>query len=337
MRVTGFGFRSGLFYLTMVTAFVATPYSNLFFLLLAFLTLAWLSSAWSTPRNLRGVAAKAVAFEPLPAGSEQQLSIELETLRSPGRRRFQIEVVVELAEGARACGQIAVLDGRATLSLRVPPLARGLYEVRGAWIASSYPLGILEARTALAGVDELVVYPVPAERGDPRGGAGGRGAADTLAEVLGETLASQGDLQPAGLRDFTERDELRSVHWRATARRGTLVVREWEGGGGRGLELQLDRRTDAEALELALAQISAVVALAREQKELLVLSSQGLQATYGEGHRPWREALRFLAGAGRLPSDGPAPPQVSPSVVRLPLAGSRTPRRPNTEEARRAG
>ena len=40
MRPTRFGIKSVVFYLVMLGAFFAAPYSNLFFLLLAFLTLA---------------------------------------------------------------------------------------------------------------------------------------------------------------------------------------------------------------------------------------------------------------------------------------------------------
>ena len=53
-----------------------------------------------------------------------------------------------------------------------------------------------------------------------------------------------------------------------------------------------------------------------EAKEAMY--SQGLSATFGEGHRPWSEALRFLACAELVASDGPAPPATSPSVARLP-------------------
>lgn len=311
MRLTGFGLRAGLFYVTMLLAFVATPYSNLFFLLLSFLTLLWLACAWWTPRNLRGVRASLSHVEPIACDGPASFSIDVE---GSARRHMQVAAEIWLESGARAFGQVAVLEGRSTLRVQVPPLARGIHRVRKAYLASGYPLGLFEARQALEGLDELVVYPRPTERAETRGGG------DTLADVLGELPGGQGDLQPSGLRDHTDRDELRSVHWRASARRGSLVVKEWEGGGGSGLELLLDRRAESAALEQALSQISAVVAYARDNKELLVLTSQGLQATYGEGHRPWREALHFLAAAQALPANSPAPPPVSPSVTRLPAA-----------------
>ena len=100
------------------------------------------------------------------------------------------------------------------------------------------------------------------------------------------------------------------------------MVKEYEGGGGDGLEVLIDRRCDAEILEEALSIVSAVIGLARTNKEVLAIHSQGLQATFGEGHLPWYDALHFLAGADALAADAPPPPPVSPSVPRLPqLAG----------------
>ena len=48
----------------------------------------------------------------------------------------------------------------------------------------------------------------------------------------------------------------------------------------------------------------------------LTVHSQGMSATFGTDHEPWRELFRFLAAAA--PSQG-APPRVSPSVLRLPF------------------
>jgi uncharacterized protein (DUF58 family) len=108
------------------------------------------------------------------------------------------------------------------------------------------------------------------------------------------------------------------VAWKASARRGSFVIKEWEGGSGAGHEALLDRRTDPESLEQALSLLSALSLAAKEQKDLLTLHTQGLSATFGRQRRPWRELLTFLARAEALPDDAPAPPAVSPAVLRLP-------------------
>ena len=140
--------------------------------------------------------------------------------------------------------------------------------------------------------------------------------------MLGSNASSEGDLQPSGLRDHREGDSLRSVHWRASARRGKLVVLEWEGGGGEGLEVVLDRRCSSEILEEALSDLSALVLYAREAKEVLAIRSQDLNVTFGEGHEPFDRALYFMAEAQPIAADGQAPPSTSPTVLRLPRRAS---------------
>lgn len=298
-------------YVVIVTAFLAAPYSNVMFLLVGFLTLQWVLCTLWTLANVRGVTAELSELPPVPAGAPTSIAA---TLRAPGRTRFQVTVELELEDGTRIAGALACLAREGRLELELPALPRGVHAVRRCLVSSSYPLGVMRARRVVPGPRELVVYPQPSALVTARSGS------RALAELLGSNAAGAGDLQPSSLRDHRDGDELRSVHWRATARRGSLVVREWEGGGGEGLEVVLDRRAEPEALEAALELLSALAQLARTNKELLALTSQGLQATYGDGHRPWSDALRYLAAAEALPADGPPPPPVSPSVTRLPLA-----------------
>jgi uncharacterized protein (DUF58 family) len=311
LRLTRLGIQTGLLYAALIGAFFATPYSNLFFLMLGFLTLQWvLGAAWSV-RNVRGVHVTLPAPEPMPAGAGQLLQATLEV---PARTRFQLVVELELDGGQRVAAQADMLQGVAEVVLQVPALPRGVHGLRRARVRSSYPLGLLEARRRLDAPRELVVYPAPSQL------VAARSAHEALAEALGSRGPGRGEVQPASLREHRPGDELRAVHWRASARRGALVVREWEGGAEQGLELLIDRRCEAEALEQALSLASAVVELARTHKETLRIHSQGLQATFGPGHHSWNDVLHFLAAAQPLPADGPAPPTVSPSTTRLPLA-----------------
>jgi uncharacterized protein (DUF58 family) len=235
-------------------------------------------------------------------------------LQVPGPTRYQLVVELELEGGQRARTQADVVAGTTGIVLRLPPLPRGVHQLRHACVRSSYPLGLFEARRRFEVPRELVVYPTPAPL------AAARSASEALADALGSGGRGRGDVQPASLRDHRREDGPRAVHWRASARRGALVVREWEGGAEQGLELLLDRRCEPALLEESLSLISALVEIARANKELLRLTSQGLDASFGPGRRPWIEALRFLAAAEPLAPDGPAPPPASPAVTRLPLA-----------------
>jgi len=306
---TGLGARTALFFLLLVAAFFAAPYANLFFLLLLFLSILGVSDLLAAHANLAGATGRVEEIEPMPAGAGGTAVAVV----SAGRRRWAVAVELEL-EGAGGTLRAALgqAEGEARLAIPVPELARGLYRVKAARLASIWPLGLWRARRSIAAPAEIVVYPAPLALATSRGAGGGVGE---LYDSLG---AAQGYLQPSELREYRPGDELRLVHWKASARRGTLVIKEWEGGTGSGHEVLLDLRATGEELEEGLSAVSALAQAAKEQKEVLTIHSQGLSATFGGSHRPWRELLRFLADAKPLPADGPAPPPVSPAVLRLP-------------------
>jgi uncharacterized protein (DUF58 family) len=311
VRPTALGVKSALFYLLLVTAFFAAPYANLFFLLLVFLTLLGVADALAARGNLAGAHGRVEEAAPMPAGAGGAIAASV----CAGRRRWAIGAELELEGAGTLRAAVGEATGEARLSVTVPPLARGVYRVRAARIASSWPLGLWHARRAVPAPFEIVVYPAPLALATSRGAGGGVGE---LYDLLG---AAQGFLQPSELREYRPGDELRLVHWKASARRGTLVIKEWEGGTGAGHEVVIDLRATAEELEEALSAVSALAHAAKEQKEVLTVHSQGLSATFGAAHRPWKELLRFLALAAPLPVSGPPPPLVSPAVLRLPRRG----------------
>jgi uncharacterized protein (DUF58 family) len=295
-----------LFWLLLLGAFFATSYFNLLFLLLVFLTVLGALNLFWTLANLAGVEAAVTEPEPVPAGAGGPFR----SLVSSGRRaRYGLRIVLELAGGGRIEGAAAVVRGDAVIEGRMPPLPRGLYAVRRARIVSDWPLGLCAVSKAVSAPARIVVYPAPAV---PAAAAGRGGEGEAAA------ARARGLLQPSGLREYRSSDEPRSIHWRASACRGTLVVKEWEGGLGEGAEVCLDRRAEPQALESALSVATALALAAREAKERLTLHSQGLSATYGRDHRPWNELLAWLAGADALPAGGPPPPPVAAEVLRLP-------------------
>jgi len=310
VRLTRFGLHGVVFYGVMLLAFFAAPYSNLFFLLLAFLTLLFAVGTHAALRNLRGLEGRLDGIDPVPTAQPVRVPLRID---APGRTRLQVRAVLELEGGERLHGVVDVLRTDAVVELSCGGLPRGVLAVRSAWLESVHPFGLVRVRRQVAPVpSELVVHPRPSAALE------GRSSHEALAELLGGGEHSSGELQPTSLRERRDGDDVRAIHWRASARRDRLVVREWEGEGGHGLEVVLDRRCTPEALEEALCIVSAMVVLARRGKETLRVHSQGMRATFGEGQRPWAEALRFLAAARPLPSDGEAPPATSPRVARLP-------------------
>jgi uncharacterized protein (DUF58 family) len=310
---TGLGVKAALFYLLLVAAFFAAPYANLFFLLLTFLTLLGLADALAARGNLRGATGRVEDSEPVASGTESSVTAVL----AAGSRRWALGVEVVLDGTTPLRATLGAVEGEAKLKVPVPPLARGVHPVRAARLVSTWPLGLWKARKSIPAPAEIVVYPAPSALSSSRGGGG----VGDLCDLLG---AGQGFLQPSSLREYRPGDELRTVHWKASSRRGSLVIKEWEGGTGSGHEVVLDLRAKGEEVEEGLRDLSALALAAKEQKEVLTVHSQGLSATFGSSHRPWRELLRFLAVARPLPVDGPPPPPASPAVLRLPRRGGRT-------------
>lgn len=307
MRPTALGVKAASFFVLLIAAFFATPYSNLFFLILAFLGVLGLANVWWTRGNLEGMTGEVAAIAPAPAGAPVPIGA---TVDAGGRARFGLTLALELEGGDTVRVPAGLVQGETHLAGRVAAMPRGVYPIRAARLESVYPLGLLRARRPLPAPAALVVYPAPAELPEKRDGA------DALGEMLGH-YGADGLLQPSGLREYQPGEDLRRVHWKASARRETPVIQEWEGGLGEGTELVLDRRTDPARLEEALSLVAALALAARDEKEALTLHTQGLSATFGSGHGTWDELLTFLAGADRLEAGAPPPPPAPPAVPRL--------------------
>ena len=105
---------------------------------------------------------------------------------------------------------------------RLVPAARGPLLLAGFRISTRFPFGLFAKACILECASEALVYPSVS-------GAGSLHALD-----VGEGEGMTGPPQPetgsevVGLRPFSPGDSMRRVHWRATLRRGTPVVRQSE-------------------------------------------------------------------------------------------------------------
>lgn len=297
MRPTHFGVKSLLFFAAITGAFYAAPYVNLFFLLLVFFGAHWVLCAWWTFSNLRGLEVVIQDPEPIPAGSTSALPW---AVLGP-RRRFGLTLGVELESGEHGHGELAFTGGAVGPKLRFPALARGIHRARRVTVSSTYPLGLLTRTVALDLRPTLHVYPDP---------IGSTTAADHLAmsapaEADSRHLGHQGRTQPAGLRPHLEGEPAGDIHWRASARRGSLVVNEWAADLSEERAVVLDRQAEGAALEERLSVAAAAILEARRDGAAIRLVSQGHDETYSASGVHWDQALRFLAGAETLRAGEP--------------------------------
>jgi len=103
----------------------------------------------------------------------------------------------------------------------IDPAPRGRYTLEAAELVIDDPLGLAEARVPLERTDTLLVYPRVYQLDGlftDAGTAGGDEGRALLHRTAGYDLHS--------IRDFQQGESLRRVHWRSTAKRRKLMVKE---------------------------------------------------------------------------------------------------------------
>lgn len=311
IRPSALGGKGLLLFAALEVAFLATNYSNLFFLMLAFCAvLGGLGVLWSW-RNLRGVQIVELTLPMAAAGSAREGAVELAVALGARRRRFDLEVAIEGEDGPEPVAWLPTCVGGARATCELPPRPRGVCAVERVRVTSTFPFGLFRARLRVPIELELVTHPAPAPNPTQRtGGAADASDDDGAAQRAGRGLAL------AGLREFRTGDAVADVHWRASARRGTAVVKERERDHSPTACAVLDRRCDATVLETALEHAAGMVLAARHRAPLRLLS-QDCDLLVDPERGGTRAALRWLAQAAPLPDDAPAPPP-SAGATRLP-------------------
>ena len=137
------------------------------------------------------------------------------------------------------------LPGReaATLAYRVRGAGRGRHVLGPLRLRLVDPFGLVERSAAGTDTSTLLVVPrvLPLGAGGPAGGHGGGG------EGSRRTIAAHGE-DDVSTREYRYGDDLRKVHWRATARTGELMVRLEERPWRAQATLLLDTRARAHLL-----------------------------------------------------------------------------------------
>lgn len=307
IRPAELGWKGLLLLATLLAAFFATSYSNLFFLLLAFCAaLGGLGAFW-TWRNLRGIEVLRIEVDAAPTDSERPVQVHLRGQR----RHFGIEFGLRCSRERHALGRMDMLVGTARAPGTLPPQPRGLstFYVQ---LQSRAPFGLFQATCSSPLAIEVVTYPAPL------------GTANSLDQIASGGVASSSggsraahsgaDADVAGLRPFRPGDAPREVHWKASARRGEPVVMEREPHGALPREIVIDRRASSFERDLAAA---ATAVLASSARSPVRLCSQGIELRC-DGDAAQRFALlRWLATATPLPADAGPPQPASPHRGRV--------------------
>jgi uncharacterized protein (DUF58 family) len=192
--------------------------------------------------------------------------------------------------------------GRAAYTLRALPRGRYAFEASRAEIED--PFGLERVEQELSAPGALLVYPrlVDLDRLFSESG---------LRSHDGRRLLLQ---RPAGfdlhsVREYEQGESLRKVHWRSTAKRGQLMVKELEDSPRDEVAVVLDGDPSAVVGESFDVQVRAAgsILLAhsrRGRRAVLVINAgRGELQRVQSGEADWRQALDLLAAAE--PGEGP--------------------------------
>jgi uncharacterized protein (DUF58 family) len=268
--------------------------NNLLFLqlgaVLGFITLSgWLSEQGIRELELRRLTPRATAGRPF------RLRYELRSrrLRLP---TFSLEVG-EKGWEERAFLPFLEAGARAVVAVEITRPRRGVHPLEEVTLGTSFPFGLFHKERDVALPGELLVWPRSDRRVRPLRHTGRR--ARSVLERSAAAAGTRGDYR--SLRSYRPGDDRRDIHWKATARVGEPIVREYARDQGDTLHLCLDLRLPArdgeEAFERA-AEICASLAVAAARRgEPFTLTTADAALAAAEGRPHLERALDLLARA----------------------------------------
>jgi uncharacterized protein (DUF58 family) len=197
-------------------------------ILLAYLMAALLLlNGWLARRQTRRVQATPLPTAPVCAGEEATIRLQV---RNCSSRPATATVATRVGE-TLATWLVVQLPprGETVCSTRLMQPIRGIYPVPPVRVRSGFPLGLV-AHDRPTGADSVYVV-LPAVGFIDTAGlrrwltlqSGGDGR---IRKVVRRVTTDQADTR--GVRPYRPGDSLRTVHWRSTARRGELMVREYD-------------------------------------------------------------------------------------------------------------
>lgn len=203
------------------------------------LLLATIAVAWLAPRlNLAGLEVSRRYPREGRVGETLRLSLTLATRGWPWRYMLEIEERLPFAPGGTPRLFLPNVGRESRIDYEAPCLLRGRYRLGQIGIASGFPLGVARASRVLepaapARRPALTIYPrtLPVGAFVMQAAAGGDGSRPAAAR--GRDLFRE-------VRPYRTGDNVRDVHWRASARTGELLVKEFDQVDAHELLLVLD-------------------------------------------------------------------------------------------------
>ncbi len=229
-------------------------------------------------------------------GDDVTIGLEARPQRYPGPRSLEIvERAGRLGERkTRLSRHGSILLARYILRA----VARGRYRFEAVQAIFEDPFALARAETHLGGESTLLVYPLLVDL--PRLFSEGGGAAQPGGRML---LRRTSGFDLHSVREYEQGESLRKVHWRTTARRGQLMVKELEDMPHDEVGVLLDadgRAVVGESFDVQVRAAGSILraqALRSRRAALTVTSSPPESCRVASYDGEWRHALDLLAAA----------------------------------------
>ncbi|HTP70232.1 MAG TPA: DUF58 domain-containing protein [Dongiaceae bacterium] len=300
--------REGWIYLAgivLVSLAAVNTGNNLLFLILACLISSILMSGILSSVTLTGVEARLELPEHIFARQTVRGSVELKnekqtlpsfSLRVEGVKKKEQAEPPLLATPVYFPYVPRHDSAKLSVPLRFP--RRGIYQQEALKIVTRFPFGFLQKARRLNLKSEALVY--PSVEATPE-------FLDVLPAIQGaiESLAKGRGQDLYALRGYLPNDSARHVHWKASARIGSLMVREFAREDDCQVLLVFDPRSaaaapgatpqDEERFELAVSLCAAVAWSFHERGALLQYRSTGVEVPLAPASENIFSVLRHLA------------------------------------------
>jgi len=309
--------REGYFYIggiILISLAALNTGNNLLFLILASLIAIILMSGILSSITLSGVAMRLQLPEHIFAGQPVRASLELqnEKLTLPS---FSLRVEAVTPKNSPPAALLSTpiyfpylpKRGRVHQTVPISFPARGVYRQDAFRIVTRFPFGFLQKAHRLDLRTEALVYPSVEPTCEffeilP----GLQGAMESLAKGRGQDLYA--------LRDYVPTDSARHVHWKASARLGSLMVREFTREDETRILLVLDPhifgaasdeapRAAANRFDRAVTLCAGIAWHFFERNAQLQFRSAGVETPLAPAEQTIFAILRHLAMAQPLPPD----------------------------------
>ncbi|MBM0127430.1 DUF58 domain-containing protein [Pimelobacter simplex] len=218
------------------------------------------------------------------------------TVANPSGRRSR-SLVVEFPVGAgRAAFELPGLAPGAEHEelFAVPTAHRAVLDVGPVTAVRSDPLGLMRRERHLSEMDTLYVHPKTLR---VEGSAAG-----LVRDLEGRTVpkVSDNDVSFHALRGYVSGDDRRHIHWKSSAKTGTLMVRQFEETRRSHLLTMVSSRLEDYASD---DEFELAISIAGSLGTQALADGQQLSAVSSHGSLPAASAQRFLDGLSGLTYD----------------------------------